>query len=82
MRLHLQAFCQLKSQRISKKRGRNKLMNQLRSDSDFCTSAISRYARNCLNEKLYQNSVFDFGGSDLHQRFCGRAHASELQENR
>jgi hypothetical protein len=34
------------------------------------------------DEKLHQNSVFDFGGSDLHQRFCGRAYSAKLQKNR
>jgi len=41
---------------------------------------ISHRARNWRDEKLHQNSFFDFGGSDLQCWFWGRA--SELQENR
>jgi hypothetical protein len=52
-------------------------VKELRRDGDFCAGVISGRAR---DEKLHQNSVFDFGGSDL-QRWFGRR-ASELQENR
>ena len=31
---------------------------------------------------VHENSVFDFGGGDLHKRVCGRTHAAELQEER
>ena len=53
---------------------------RLRRHSDLCSGVISRRARNWPDEKLYQNSVFDFGGGDLQCWFCSRA--SELQENR
>src|SRR5205809_6132565 len=42
--------------------------------------ASFRVARDWPDEKLHENSVFDFGGSDLQCWFCRRA--SELQENR
>ena len=37
---------------------------------------------NSSHEDVRENSVFDSGGSDLHECICGRAYASELQENR
>jgi hypothetical protein len=37
---------------------------------------------NRSHEDVPESSVFDSGGSDLHERICGRTHASELQENR
>jgi hypothetical protein len=72
MKLHMQAFRQLKSQRISKKPRRNKLMNQLRSDSDFCAGVISRSARNCLM-KNYTKILF----SILAAAICTSAFAAE-----
>ena len=43
---------------------------------------LSDYARHYEHEDVRENSVFDSGGSDLHERVCSRAHASKLQEER
>jgi hypothetical protein len=55
-------------------------VKELRRDGDFSVGVISGRARDCPDEKLHQNFIFDFGGSDLQCWFCRRA--SELQENR
>jgi hypothetical protein len=54
----------------------------IRCDSDISVGVIAGRARDWPDEKLHQNSVFDFGGSDLYQRFCGRAYSAKLQKNR
>jgi len=38
---------------------------ELRRDGDFSIGVISDRGRDWPDEKLHQNSVFDFGGSDL-----------------
>jgi hypothetical protein len=42
----------------------------------------SRSAREWKHEEIRETSVIDSGGGDLHERVCGRAHASKLQEER
>jgi len=38
--------------------------------------------RRLEHEDVRENYVFDSGGSNLHERFCGRTYAAELQEER